>query len=165
MNKLSQTIFSNKLGTQNKSVVKYNLCGRCWPCLPTPAVWRRPSVVTNVFEKLQIWQFNQTYNIFPTSRKKILKLFSLGPRYHRQKWKCKKPFLYLEENRNVKWNEQYGVFYVALTHRLWKCFPAKRRVLLWRHNRRGVQRGRWDVRSTWITVCTLDVSKSEANSL
>lgn len=68
--------------------------------------------------------------IYFPHRKKILKLFSLGPRYHQEKWKWNKPvFLHVEENHNVKRNEKWGLFYVVLKHWLWRCFPAKRRVL------------------------------------
>lgn len=53
---------------------------------PTPAVRRRrPSSVTNVLEKLHTQQLNQVSQTSPTSGKKRLKLFSLGPRFHQQK--------------------------------------------------------------------------------
>lgn len=119
---------------------------------------------TNVFEKLQIWQFNQTYNTFPMSRKKILKLFSLGPRYHRQKWKCKKPFFLFRRKLQcqLKWS-MWGLLCGSYISAM-KVFPCKEKSCCVVTTVRSAE-GKWDIRSTWITVRTLDVSKSEANSL
>lgn len=71
--------------------------------------------------------------------------------------------LYLEEIHNFKQNE--GSF-LEFLHIGYEEFPCKEKSTVGSSQNEGSAEGRWDIRSTtWITVCTLDVSKSEANSL
>lgn len=132
---------------------------------PNTSSMKKALCTYNVLGKTRNKTFNQTYNTFPTSRKKILKLFSLGPRYHREKWKYKKKpiSLCLEENHTVKGKRNEGSF-MELWHTGYASVSLRREESCRSSQNEGAGEG--GVReSTWITVCTLDVSKSEANSL
>lgn len=71
--------------------------------------------------------------------------------------------LYLEEIHNFKQNEGSFMEFLYIGY---EEFPCKEKSTVGSSQNEGSAEGRWDIRSTtWITVCTLDVSKSEANSL
>lgn len=112
------------------------------PALQYPAVWRRPSVVTNAFEKLEIWQFNQTYNTFSTNRKNILKLFSLEPRSS-AKMKMQEAFVIFRKKLQcqTKW-EMLGSFICRSNPLAMKVFPCKEKSLVVSSQKLGVQRGK-----------------------